>query len=215
MFITNRTMNDIFTLSISKEEKEFVNKGINLGLDAAINIVDLFCDVPFVGFLIKIKLLYNNYQDFFFIRKLAKFLEKDNDIPLDKKIKFLEKLDANKRKKMYEYVTLYLFRAEDEDKADIMGYIYKECIFGLIDNDLFLRLCSIVDKAFLSDLKELPTYIEKNTKYSICANNFINLGLIDNFVGGSWVGTPSYELNEVGKILHRILQRNEWYRNRE
>ena len=127
----------------------------------------------------------------------------------------MEELDPNKRKKMYEYVTLYLFRAEDEDKADIMGYLYKECIFGQIDNELFLRLCSIVDKAFLSDLKKLPTYIEKSTDFSIYANNFINLGLIDNYVGGSWVGSPSYELNEVGKTLLRILQRNEWYSDRD
>ena len=208
-------MNDIFTLSISKKEKDFVNKGVNLSIDAAIDIVDIFYNVPFVGFLIKIKRLYNNYQDIFFIRKLAKFLEKDIDIPTEKKLKFLEELDPNKRKKMYEYVTLYLFRAEDEDKADIMGYLYKECIFGQIDNELFLRLCSIVDKAFLSDLKKLPTYIEKSTDFSIYANNFINLGLIDNYVGGSWVGSPSYELNEVGKTLLRILQRNEWYSDRD
>lgn len=113
---------------------------------------------------------------------------------------------------MYEYLTHYLLRAEDDAKADIMGYVYKERVSGRIDNEMFLRLCSIVDKVFVFDLRALPEYVEKNTESFIAANNFINLGLIDNFVGGLWIDKPSYELNETGLALHRILDSNGWYK---
>lgn len=105
----------------------------------------------------------------------------------------------------------YLLRAEDSAKADIMGYIYKERVLGNIDDKMFLRLCSIIDKAFVFDLSCLPEFVDPNTGYSIEANNFINLGLMDNFVGGVWVNEPSYELNETGLKLHQILEQNKWY----
>lgn len=107
----------------------------------------------------------------------------------------------------------YLLRAEDDAKADIMGYIYKERVYGRIDDEMFLRLCSIVDRAFVFDLRALSKYVENNTEESIEANNYINLGLIDNFVGGYWVDEPAYVLNEVGKALHRIMAQNGWYNN--
>ena len=74
-----------------------------------------------------------------------------------------------------------------------------------IDTDMMLRLCSIISKSYVDDLCELPKYISSSTEESFAANNYISWGLIDNFVGGYWVNEPSYELNEIGKTLHRIL----------
>lgn len=75
------------------------------------------------------------------------------------------------------------FCAEDDAKADVMGYIYKERVHGRIDDEMFLRLCSIVDRAFVLDLRVLPKYVENNSEESIEVNSYINLGLIDNYVG--------------------------------
>lgn len=96
---------------------------------------------------------------------------------------------------MEDYVMQYLLHAEDDEKATLMGYIYEVYVYGEIDNSMFLRLCSIVDHAFLDDLRELPKYIQKNGEDSIAANNFINLGLMDNYVGGVWINKPSFQLN--------------------
>ncbi|SHF36837.1 hypothetical protein SAMN05444349_11745 [Bacteroides faecichinchillae] len=87
----------------------------------------------------------------------------------------------------------------------IMGSIYKARLLNKINNDEMLRLCSIVTRAFLPDLKRLPDYLEENTKISIEAQSFINLGLIDNFLGGVWTNHESCCLNDTGKLLHGIL----------
>ena len=104
-----------------------------------------------------------------------------------------------------------LSTAEEEDKATIMGSIYKARLLYKINNDEMLRLCSIVTRAFLPDLKRLPDYLEENTDISLEAQSFINLGLIDNFVGEVWKDDESCCLNDTGKLLHDILSESGWF----
>lgn len=107
----------------------------------------------------------------------------------------------------------YLLRAEDDEKAELMGFVYEECVYGRIDNMMLLRLCSIIDRAFLYDLLELPKYMEENSDDSDAAYNFINLGLIDNYIGGVWKNMPSFQLNNLGHRLYDILNTNNWFDN--
>lgn len=207
-------MEDLFTLSISNKEKDFVRSGADIDLEVSADVLETFLEIPYVGSLIKLGRLAHRYQDFHFIRKLAKFLEKEMDIPKKEKEKFLNSLTPKRRRKLYEYLTHYLLRAEDDAKADIMGYIYKERVYGQISDEMFLRLCSIIDRVFVFDLRALPKYVENNTEDSIEANNYINLGLIDSYVGGVWKNEPSYVLNEIGQKLHRILESNGWYKDK-
>ena len=207
-------MEDLFTLSISNKEEDFVRSGVDIDLEVSANVLETFLEIPYVGSLIKLGRLANRYQDFHFIRKMAKFLEKEMDIPEKEKEKFLNSLTPKRRRKLYEYLTHYLLRAEDDAKADIMGYIYKERVYGQINDEMFLRLCSIIDRVFVFDLRALPKYVENNTEDSIEANNYINLGLIDSYVGGVWKNQPSYVLNDIGQNLHRILESNGWYKDK-
>lgn len=212
MIVNEKRKEDIFDLSVSKKEQEFVKIALSYKLDISGNLIELVCDFPFIGSLIKLGRIGCKYQELFFVRKLAKFLEKEQEIPTEEKEKFLTGLSSKQRNKMYEYLMHYLLRAEDDAKADIMGYLYKERIYKKIDDEMFLRLCSIVDKSFVFELKAMPKYVEKNTEDSIEANSFINLGIIDNYVGGIWKDMPSFELNVVGKTLHKILDSNGWYK---
>ena len=213
-------MEDIFDLSVSRKEQEFVKYGLNIELEIATDIAETFCNIPYIGSLIKFGMLANKFQDRHFIKKLAKFLEKEQDIPKEEKERFLNGLNMKERRKMYEYITHYLLRAEDDAKADIMGYIYKERVFGFIDNEMFLRLCSIVDRAFVFDLRSLPKYEkedkDKDDDDSIIVNAFMNLGLIDNEIdNGTWGNRTIIELNEVGQLLYQILKKNKWYERKE
>ncbi len=207
------TKEDIFDLSVSEKENEFVKYGLNLELEVAADIVETVKEIPYIGSLIKLGRIGGRYFELRFIRKLAKFLEKELDIPEEEKEKFLASLGPKKRKILHEYLTQYLLHAEDSTKADIMGYIYKERVRMNIDDKMFLRLCSIIDRAFVFDLCSLSEFVKPNTNTgdSIEANNFINLGLIDNFVGGVWVDEPTYKLNPIGLKLHQILEKNKWY----
>lgn len=113
--------------------------------------------------------------------------------------------------KINEYLLNLISNAESEDKAKIMGFIFVSSVLKDIDTNMMLRLCSIVNRAYIYDLQSLPMYINKSDENSIAANNFISLGLIDNFVGGIWKDSPSYELNEIGINLFNILSKNNWF----
>lgn len=209
-------MEDIFTLSVSKKEQEFVSFGLELELDVSADILEFFYDIPYIGSLLKLGRIGSKFQELHFIRKVARFLEKEKDIPQKEKEKFLNSLTSKHRNRLYEYLTHYLLRAEDDAKADIMGYIYKERVYGHIDDELFLRLCSIIDKSFVFDLKALPEYEKEIKDYneydSIKVNTLMNLGLIDNEIdNGGWGNRTIIELNEIGLELHRILKQNGWY----
>lgn len=131
-------MEDIFDLAVSKREREFVESGVNLELEVTADIMGTFSEIPYIGSLIRFGQLANRFQDLHFIRKLAKFLEKGQDVPDETKLRFLDGLTSKQRKKLYEYVTHYLLRAEDDSKADIMGYIYIRNVFM----DILMMKCS-------------------------------------------------------------------------
>ena len=179
-------MEDIFDLSVSEKEQEFISYGLDMELDVSVDILDTLYNIPYIGSIIKLGKIGTKYQELHFIRKLARFLEKEKDIPLSEKEKFLNGINSKQRKVIFEYLTHYLLRSEDDLKADVMGYIYKERVYGFLDDHMFLRLCSIVDKSFIYDLKALPLFVKRNAENPLYANNLINLGLIDNYVGGLW-----------------------------
>ena len=121
-------------------------------------------------------------------------------------------LRRNLSQENYKHISAYLIHllSTEENKAMIMGSIYKARLMNRINNNEMLRLCSVVARAFLPDLKSLPDYLEENTNISIEAQSIINLGLIDNFLGGEWTNHKSCCLNGTGKLFHDILSESGW-----
>ena len=76
----------------------------------------------------------------------------------------------------YKHISAYLIHllSTEENKAMIMGSIYKARLMNRINNNEMLRLCSVVARAFLPDLKSLPDYLEENTNISIEAQSIIH-----------------------------------------
>lgn len=206
---------NIFELQKSKADLDFIKRGTDLDLNVLSQIIDSYQDIPILGPILKLGKLGLNYIDYLFMKKLGMFLEQSKSINEEKKLNFIDNLSPNDNKRISSYLIHLLYTSEEEDKAKIMGMIYKARLLNEIDNDMMLRLCSIVYKSFLPDLKKLPFYKEQNVEDSIEANNFINLGLINNFVGGIWVDEPSWKLNEIGNQLYEILNQNKWFDENE
>lgn len=186
--------------------------GLSLETEVATNVAEVLVDFPYIGSVIKIGQVYGKYNELRFVKKLARFLKSDLDIKEEEKHAFLDSLTSEHRKQIHDYIVTYLLRAEDDRKADIMGFLYKECVLENIDLMTFLRLGSIVDRVFWEDLKQLPLYYQKEVgDFFIEANNFIGLGLIDNYVGGIWKNAPTCTLNEVGEQLYEILHKYNWF----
>lgn len=202
---------NIFDIEKSKRDADFIKKNGELELEVAADIIEKCKDVPYVGSLIKLGKVFINIKDWWFTKKLAKFLTASEDIDEETKNRFYSSLSQEDYKRISAYLIHLLSTAEEEDKATIMGSIYKARLMNRINNDEMLRLCSIVTRAFLPDLKRLPDYLEDNTDISLEAQSFINLGLIDNFVGGIWKDSESCCLNDTGKHLHNILSESGWF----
>lgn len=199
-----------------KTQRKAYLKLLDAGKGIALSLVDL---LPFFS----IKDMFGAVQecrcavsDILFYKKVSGFLEeveKSNvtDQQIDNFKLEISTID-NFEQKIHEYLLNLINNAESEDKARIMGYIYVAAVSKNIDADMMLRLCSIVNKIFIRDLYELPKYVDSSAEDSIAANNFITAGLIDSYVGGSWVNAPSYKLNLLGETLYNILNQNKWFK---
>ena len=137
------------------------------------------------------------------------FLQQSEDISQEKKEAFLAKLDKKDRKRMYGYLMHLLYTAEEDRKADVVGKVYRDRIMGNIDNDMFLRLCSAINKVYIDDVDQLHKYVEPNPKDDYVTNNLYSSGLLQTteskFEESTFVVGGSYVLNDIGRHLLRIL----------
>ena len=151
-------------------------------------------------------------RDYFFLKKLNTFLFSINtDDISDEEIDGFFKTLENKKEQVEEYLLGLLISIESEEKALLMGYIYKAAVKGRINHIQMLRLCSIINRSFVYDLKTLPEFEEESENEYIEAMNLINLGLIDNYIGGYWKNNPTIQLNETALMLLDILKSEEWF----
>ena len=201
---------DIFDLSISKEESKFIKKGLLLESDVASEVMDTLVEFPWLGSLIKLGRVGKNLLDLFYFRKIAIFLKQLDGMEIGKKKSFLSKLDMKDRKKMRDYLTHLLYTAEEERKAAVMGMVYRDRIMGNIDNDMFLRLCSSINRVYIDDIDKLSNYVKPNSNNDYITNNLYSSGLLQITVssssGESLKLGGEFELNKVGKHLLRILK---------
>lgn len=160
---------DIFDLAVSGSEKDFIKKGLQLEGEVASDILTYLGELPWLGSLIKLGKVGSNFIDLHFIYKIAKFLQQSEDIADEEKEKFLQRLDKKQRKKMYEYLIHFLYAVESAEKAELMGFVYRERILNHIDDSLFLRLCSVIKNSFVEDLKCLGEYVELSDR-----NDYVN-----------------------------------------
>ena len=202
--------NDIFDLWVAKEENKFVEKSLLLESDVFSDVWEEMKDFPWVGSLIKLGKVGKCFMDLKFVWKIGRFLKKSEDIEQEKKEAFLAKLDKKDRKRMNEYLMHLLYTAEEDRKADVMGMVYRDRILGNIDNDMFLRLCSAVNKVYIDDVVKLKDYVTPNPKDDYISNNLYSSALLklsdsESEDGGLYIGVR-YELNDIGRHLLRILK---------
>lgn len=206
---------DIFDLMVSDKENDFVNKVSKLELDIISDILEELMGVCFIGPLIKIGRIGSNYLDLHFVRKIARFLKQSEDLPVEKKEAFLDKLNKKQRQKLYEYLVHFLYVAESDDKAEIMGLLYRERVLDQIDDNIFLRLCAVVNNSYVEDLKQLGQYKEPSQIKDYVGDNLSSCGLIStymdqSFSNGKLTFLTSRKLNVIGEKLYDILLKSQW-----
>ena len=207
---------NIFEIQQSKQDKEFVMKNGSLEFDVFADILKTADDIPYIGSLFKLGKVALNYMDYCFVRKLHYFLAESDNIEPEKKEEFLNGLDKKDYKRINAMMTQLLYTAEEDGKATLMGKIYRSRLMEEIDNDMMLRLCSVVNKAFLTDLEHLEEYVEENESNDYIRDNLNALGLLqdlgnvyeehhEGWHSTDW-GPTKHQLNVVGRELLRIME---------
>ncbi len=207
---------NIFELQQSAQDKEFVLKNGSLEFEVFADILNTAGDLPYIGSLFKLGKVAVNYMDYRFVRKLHFFLEPSEQVGPEKRKEFLDSLSEPDNKTISGYLTQLLYSSEEDAKASLMGKIYRSRLLGEIDNNMMLRLCSVVNKAFLPDLDHLAEYVEDNDSYDYIRDNLNSLGLLRDLGGvyqkddGEWkgmgFGPAIHRLNDIGKELLRIKE---------
>ena len=207
---------NIFEIQQSKQDKEFVMKNGSLEFDVFADILKTADDIPYIGSLFKLGKVALNYMDYCFVRKLHDFLAESDNIEPEKKEEFLNGLDEKDYKRINAMMTQLLYTADEDGKATLMGKIYRSRLMEEIDNDMMLRLCSVVNKAFLTDLEHLEEYVEENESNDYIRDNLNALGLLqdlgnvyeehhEGWHSTDW-GPTKHQLNVVGRELLRIME---------
>lgn len=205
---------NIFEIQRSKEDKDFVLKNGTLEFEVFADILKTAGDLPYIGSLFKLGKVAVNYMDYRFVRKLHFFLEQSENIEPEKKEKFINSLNEKDYKRINAMLTHLLYSAEEDGKATLMGKIYRSRLLEEIDDEIMLRLCSVVNKAFLADLDHLVEFIAENDSDDYIRDNLNALGLLqdlgtlhevereDFYTSG--IGPSKHKLNVVGIELLRI-----------
>lgn len=209
---------NIFEIQQSKDDREFVLKNGSLEFEVFADILKTAGDLPYIGSLFKLGKVAVNYMDYRFVRKLHFFLAESENIDQKRKIKFLSSFDKKDYKRINAMMTHLLYSAEEDGKASLMGKIYRSRLMGEIDDEMMLRLCSVVNRAFLADLDHLNEYVTENDSDDYIRDNLNALGLLQDLGSvkfpqqGNHViptfGNTIYKLNGIGKELLRIKGSN-------
>ena len=207
---------NIFEIQQSKTDKEFVLKNGSLEFEVFADIFERAGNLPYIGSLFKLGKVAINYMDYRFVRKLHFFLAESENIKQEKKEKFLNSLSEKDYKRINAMMTHLLYSADEDGKATLMGKIYRSRLLGEIDDEMMLRLCSVVNKAFLSDLDHLHEYTTENDSDDYIRDNLNALGLLQDLgnvkfpQNGNKViptfGNTIYKLNGIGMELLRIKE---------
>lgn len=165
-----------------------------------------------VGSIIKaLGNIHMSYSTCRFFKKLGNFLSsvKENSSKEETEA-FLDSI-ADRNEDVSEYILSLLDKAESKEKAGMLGIIYAAAVRRSISLDTMLRLSSIVERGFIADFRRLPEFTEPHDDVSDASNTFVNLGLIDNELGGIWRNQPEIRLNTLGNTLLNVLRSANWF----
>jgi hypothetical protein len=114
-------------------------------------------NLPWFGIGFKLLKTQIAIRDRIFLSKVGRFLFQLKDVSLMERQSFVEEMNADPiyKQRVGENILLLLDRADDMEKADVFGNLFKFYIGGLITYDMYRRFAGIVDKAYLPDLQKL------------------------------------------------------------
>src|ERR1700748_14964 len=140
-----------YTLSqIFKDEKlrEIGQETFEIGIDLLKEVKDF--EIPSISPIMKILWLPTKVKEYFFTKKMNRFIFEINKVDKDKLIDFAIKMEDEKiDSKVGETTLIILDKLEREEKATLIGKLFKSYIEEKITKDDFLRVSIMIERCYL------------------------------------------------------------------
>jgi len=158
---------------------------VELSADLGESFIDVVMDdgvaqnIPILGTLYKLGKVGLGIRDQYFAKKVFNFLINIKDISTHDRLKFIADLENHDfKQRAGETLITLLDRFDNSEKPVILSNLLRARVENHIDIVNFLRLASIIEKAFLPDLKSLHEYRTSNLYKGHECESLRSLGLI-------------------------------------
>jgi hypothetical protein len=172
-------------------------------------------DLPVVGALVGLIRTGLSVRDYILARKLAKFLGELASVPDDSRRDFIGEMhsDPEKAREVGEHLILVLDRLDDIAKAILLARAFKAFLLRRIDQPLFEKLASALDRASKSSFVRLASFYSseppppgKEIEGFDELQDLANAGLVRmEFGGGYGGGAGRFVHNDLGSAFVRFI----------
>jgi len=168
-------------------------------------------EIPYIRSLYAISKVGMAFRDRHLIKKLLHFLRELDTISEEERLRMFWDLEDNPQEKIRvgEHIMTLLDKAENTEKADFLGRLFKKYTLMKINQSDFFRFTMIVNNSILSDLKQLPRFREELGELYF-ASSLHSYGLLVRTRGydntGNDVEQDKYMLSAIGKQLITLLE---------
>lgn len=137
-------------------------------------------DIPILGLVSKVINIGNTIQERLYTKKLLTFLKQLEDTKPEDREKEINKIDENKnyKTKVGEKLLYIINEADDCEKAEYIGVLFKLFLEQTLSYVDFIRCVNCINKTNIIDLNFFikETFIERYINSNI--ENYLNTGLI-------------------------------------
>jgi len=150
------------------------------------------------------------FRDYFLVKKLLRFLTEFHSITEKERENMFWDLygDVKKQQKIGEQIIVLLDKAEDAEKANMIGKLFKAYTEMRINSATFLEYSFTVSNLIVAHIKYLPTYTQdQQGKYYSRALH--SMGLLIQTSGASNSGDneiDGFMISGRGKQLVELLE---------
>ncbi|CAD7816820.1 hypothetical protein CHRY9390_03241 [Chryseobacterium aquaeductus] len=181
---------------------------------------DSFKDIPILGFLIKGKNIINEIQDKLFAKKILSFLkqlEGTSNQSRSKQIDMIEH-DPEYKIKVGEKLLYLLNDAEDYEKSEYIGKLFKSFLEEKIEYNDFLRCVNSINRISIVDFKD---FLKRGMiRSDRSTDSYLNSGLITfeftkpQYIRGTHINGDygiEFKTSKIGTLILTCLRDGDIY----
>ena len=176
-------------------------------------------DIPLIGTLYKGINLVSSIQDRLFTRKLYFFLKQLENTDYQKRCQTINQIenDQSFKSKIGHKILFIIDKCEDDEKAELMGFLFKEFLEEKFTYEDFLKLSTLLNTLSITDIsliftnRNLINYFLKDNPNFYLSSGLFNVRFEtfmrnDNRVKKAGEIDAHYTLNKLGIKLIKSLE---------